>query len=98
MRSIEVPAAGGCFLAERTSEHEDIFGPDGEAVTYFDDIDGMVCETLRLIEDAPRRERLRARARQIVADGHFTYQDRLQTLMGLTDRPVSLASAHAEAP
>ena len=45
MRSIEVPAAGGCFLVERTREHEDIFGPDGEAVTYFDDIEGMVRET-----------------------------------------------------
>ncbi len=40
MRSIEVPAAGGCFLVERTGEHEEIFGPDDEAVTYFDDIDG----------------------------------------------------------
>ncbi len=84
MRSIEVPAAGGCFLVERTREHEDIFGPDGDAVTYFDDIDGMVRETRRLLEDGARRERLRARALDVIARGQFTYEDRLRTLMGQT--------------
>ena len=84
MRSIEVPAAGGCFLVERTREHEDIFGPDGDAVTYFDDIEGMVRETRRLLEDGARRERLRARALDVIARGQFTYEDRLRTLMGQT--------------
>jgi hypothetical protein len=97
MRSIEVPAAGGCFLVERTSEHEDIFGPDDEAVTYFDDIDGMVQETRRLVNDTPRRTRLRRRALEIITDGHFTYADRLQTLMGLTRGSASFAQSHVEA-
>ena len=97
MRSIEVPAAGGCFLAERTPEHEAIFGPNGEAVTYFDDIDGMVRETRRLIDDAPRCARLRRRALKIIADGNFTYQDRLLTLMGDTNVRSSVAVSHAEA-
>ena len=85
MRSIEVPAAGGCFVVERTREHEDIFGADGEAVTYFDDIDGMVRETRRLIADEPLRHRLATRAREIVERGHFTYEDRLRTLIGKTN-------------
>jgi spore maturation protein CgeB len=86
MRSIEVPAAGGCFLAERTEEHEELFGPDGDAVTYFDDIEGMVREARRLMDDAPRRARLRARVLDVIAAGHFTYEDRLRRLLaGLTD-------------
>jgi hypothetical protein len=97
MRSIEVPAAGGCFLAERTPEHEDIFGPDGEAVTYFSDIDAMVREARRLIDDASRRARLRARALEIITEGHFTYADRLQTLMGLADASPSFVQSHVEA-
>jgi spore maturation protein CgeB len=93
MRSIEVPAAGGCFLVERTREHLDIFGPDGDAVTYFDDIDGMVRETRRLIEDEPRRERLRARALDVITRGQFTYEDRLRTLIAQAGQAPCL---HAE--
>jgi hypothetical protein len=97
MRSIEVPAAGGCFLAERTAEHEGIFGPDGEAVAYFDGLDTMIREVRRLIDDAPRRARLRERALEIITHGHFTYQDRLQTLMGHSGIGASFAAAPAEA-
>jgi spore maturation protein CgeB len=61
-----------------------MFGPDGDAVTYFDDIDGMVRETRRLIDDEPRRERLRARALDVITRGKFTYEDRLRTLTGQT--------------
>jgi hypothetical protein len=99
MRSIEVPAAGGCFLVERTSEHEAMFGPDDDAVTYFDDIDGMVRATRRLIDDAPRCARLRKRALEVIAQGRFTYLDRLRTLVGDAKANVrpSVAASHAEA-
>jgi hypothetical protein len=85
MRSIEVPAAGGCFLAERTDEHLEMFGPDDEAVTYFDDVQSMVQATARLVQDEPRRRRLAARGHAIIRDGAFTYVDRLMTLAGITD-------------
>jgi spore maturation protein CgeB len=94
MRLIEVPAAGGCFLVERTQEHQEIFGPDGEAVTYFDDIDGMVRETRRLLDDEPRRERLRARALDVITRGQFTYVDRLRTLIGHTGSGLTEGSRH----
>jgi spore maturation protein CgeB len=93
MRSIEVPAAGGCFLVERTSEHEELFGPAGDAVVYFDNLDHMVAETRRLLDDAPRRARLAARAHAIVEHGHFTYRDRLLSL--LPERPPAIADAGA---
>ncbi len=86
MRSIEVPAAAGCFLAERTDEHLEIFGPDDEAVTYFDDVRGMVQAVARLVGDESRRRRLAARAHAIIRDGAFTYADRLMSLAGVSDR------------
>ena len=70
-----------------------MFGPDGDAVTYFDDIDGMVRETRRLIEDQPRRERLRARVLDVIARGKFTYEDRLRTLIGQTNPGFAEASS-----
>ena len=89
MRSIEVPAAGGCLLVERTREHEELFGADGEAVVYFDDIDGMVRATRQLVGDEPRRRRLASRAHEIVWRGGHTYADRLQRLMGHVAEPAA---------
>jgi hypothetical protein len=80
MRSIEVPAAGGCLLAERTDEHLELFGPDDDAVTYFDDVSSMVRAAKVLAGDEARRHRLAARAHRLVSEGAFTYRDRLITL------------------
>jgi glycosyltransferase involved in cell wall biosynthesis len=94
MRSIEVPAAGGCFLVERTGEHEEIFGPDNQAVAYFNDIDDMVRQLRRLLEDDSLRQRLATRAHEIIEQGHFTYEDRLLTLIGT--RAETPGPIHAE--
>ena len=82
MRSIEVPAAGGCFLVERTDEHEVLFGADGQAVRYFASEDEMVRRTRELLEDDALRERLATAARRLIESGGFTYDDRLETLAG----------------
>jgi hypothetical protein len=99
MRSIEVPAAGGCLLAERTAEHVEVFGPNDDAVAYFDDVTSMVQAVRELVPDEPRRRRLAARAHAIVRDGAFTYGDRLLTLAYLAgdadDRHAPAGSRHA---
>jgi glycosyltransferase involved in cell wall biosynthesis len=81
MRSIEVPAAGGCFLVEHTAEHEEMFGADGQAVMYFEDEAGMVRAARQLVGDAALRGRLAEAARHIIVSGRFTYRDRLLTLL-----------------
>jgi hypothetical protein len=81
MRSFEVPAMGGCFLAEDTTEHRTLFGPSGDAVLYFATPDQAASQAARLVADATLRERLARRAHTLVTGGGHTYRDRLTTLL-----------------
>jgi hypothetical protein len=81
MRSFEVPAMRGCLLAERTCDHVALFGPDREAVVYFDNENDVV-EAARWILDHPvERDRLAARACDLVRTGGHTYADRLAVML-----------------
>lgn len=82
MRTFEVPAAGGCMLAEDTDEHRALFGPDGEAVVYFRTVSEMVGAARSLLSDPGARARLAGNAHRIVTEGSFTYLDRLRTMLG----------------
>lgn len=82
MRTFEAAAGRACLLVEDTAEHRDLFGPDGECVTYFDSPDTMVTRARSLLADEPGRRRLaEAVYRRIVADGLNTYADRLRTML-----------------
>ncbi len=81
MRSFEVPAMGGCLLAEATADHRDLFGADGEAVLYFATPDEAAAAAARLVADEPLRRRLARAAHAIVTDGGHTYRDRLRALL-----------------
>jgi hypothetical protein len=81
MRTFEVPAMGGCMLAEHTAEHEEILGKDGEAVVYFRDIPEMAARLRRLLDHDEERSRLAEAARRRVVEGSHTYRDRLQTML-----------------
>ncbi len=83
MRSFEVPAMGGCLLAEDTSEHRAIFGPEGAAVLYFTTPNHAASQARRLVADPDLRQRLANRAHALVAGGGHTYRDRLAVLLGL---------------
>jgi spore maturation protein CgeB len=57
-RSLEVPFAGGLFCAERTTEHQEMYRENEEAVFWSDAAEcATVCQTL-LADDA-RREHIR---------------------------------------
>lgn len=84
MRTFEVPAMGGCMIVEKTAEHVELFGPEGQAVLYFESIPEMVEKTRWLIDHDSERERLRAAGYQLIARGHHSYEDRLSSILNLT--------------
>jgi spore maturation protein CgeB len=81
MRSYEMPAIGGCLLVEETSDHRTLFGPDGEAVIYFTQIDDLAGRARIALAMAERdRDLLRQRVRQKVVSCGNTYADRLEVI------------------
>jgi hypothetical protein len=81
MRSYEVPAMKGCVLAEDTADHRRLFGDEGVAVCYFNDVDEAMAKARRLLADAHERARLTASAHHVVTSGGHRYADRLQALL-----------------
>jgi len=81
MRSFEVPAMGGCMLAEDTPEHREIFGEDGQAVVYFHSIPHLVERARWLVARAEERRRLAGAAHALITGGRNTYADRLRTML-----------------
>jgi len=81
MRSFEIPASGGCMLAEDTEDHRVLFGEEGRAVRYFSSIPEMLEKTRWLLADAAERERLRHATHRLIVTGQHTYADRLHSMM-----------------
>ena len=79
MRSFEAAACGACLLVERTADHEAIFGPDGEAVRYFNSDAEILPKLRELLSDAPLRMRLRQAVIQR-AQGQG-YRERVLTML-----------------
>ena len=81
MRTFEVPAMGGCMLAEDTAEHRALFGEDDEAVAYFGSVDDCVSVARSLVTDRARQTRLAERALAVIAGGAHSYGHRLQAML-----------------
>lgn len=81
MRSFEVPAMGGCMLAEDTQEHREILGEEGRAAVYFQTPEHMVEKLRWLLAREDLRRRLAAEAHRLITAGANTYRDRLETML-----------------
>jgi spore maturation protein CgeB len=81
MRTFEIPAMGGCLLAERTPDHGEFFGADGECVLYVDRPDDVVDRVRWLLANPAERDRLARAAHARVTGGGHTYADRLRTMV-----------------
>jgi spore maturation protein CgeB len=81
MRSLEIPAMGGCMLAESTVEHRDLFGEEGQAVLYFQDIPELIRKARWLLDHPEERQRLRAAVHRRITSGGHTYRDRLCSML-----------------
>lgn len=81
MRSFEMSAMQVCMLVERTAEHVDFFGEEGEAVRYFSSPEDLIHQVDALLNQPEERKRLAEAAwRRITASGH-TYADRLSQML-----------------
>lgn len=81
MRTFEVPAMGGCMLAEDTEEHREILGADGECAVFFRNEREMVGKAKWLLGHPEERSRLAQAAHLRITGGQNTYADRLRTIL-----------------
>jgi spore maturation protein CgeB len=81
MRTYELAAAGACVVAERTSEHQAIYGEEGRTVLYFSDIDEMVAKVSYLLHHASERSRCSEAVHRQVTSQPNTYRDRLAQIV-----------------
>lgn len=86
MRTFEVPAMGGCMLAEDTEEHREIFGEEGKNVLYFRDDGDMIDKIRILLNDETLRLTLAKQAHHHITTGPNTYYDRLVEMLGYAER------------
>lgn len=83
MRTYEMAAIGAAMVVEDTADHRALFGPEGEAVMYFQTPAEATAKVEMLLADEPLRFRLKARAQRLVVDGGNTYRDRLRTMLDI---------------
>ena len=86
MRTFEVPAMAGCLLVERTDEHAELLGADGDAVVFFDGATQAAERAARLVADPDQVARLRNRAHARITRGQHTYADRLAVILETVQR------------
>jgi len=84
MRSYEAAAIGGCLLAEDTSDHRELLGPEGCAAQYFANPSELVAKARKLAADADARGRLAQRLRERMVARRDTYADRLSEMLKLS--------------
>lgn len=82
MRSFEVPACGTFMLAERTTEHCELFDEDKEAA-YFDSREELVDKVRYYLSHDTERERIAAAGHRRVTAYRNTYADRFEELIAL---------------
>lgn len=81
MRTFELAAIGGCLAVEDTGEQREIFGAEGECVSYFADHDSLAAVCRRLLSQPDERDRLRTAVRErVTMGGHHTYAARLRAV------------------
>src|SRR5262245_61765927 len=94
MRSFEAAAIGGCIMAEDTADHRRLFGPENQAVRYFQTVEELVQQAKILVADADARLRLSAHLRERLAASRNTYVDRLAAMLQLGSNKESPVLRH----
>lgn len=81
MRTFEIPAIGGFMIAEDTSDHRHIFGPEGECVLYFRSPTEAAQKAQWALNHPKERQAMARRGHDRVVRAPNTYTDRLQQML-----------------
>ena len=87
-RTVEIPACGGFFLAERTEEQQQLFAEGVEADSFGSD-DELIEKCRNYLADPAKARRIGAAALDRCRAGRYSYQERLSDALaeiGLTPR------------
>ena len=93
-RSVEIPAMARPMAAERTDEHDALF-EDGREYLGFSTRDELVSVVRRLVDDEPRRERLRLAGRSRCLTAGYSTVDRAREMLAVIDASASQRCAVA---
>lgn len=72
-RSVEIPAAGGVLLAERSAEHQELF-PEGQSALYFGNHQELITTARRALLDPAGRAKLARAGRQRCLELELSHQ------------------------
>ena len=95
-RSLEIPALGGLFCAERTSEHLELY-EEGREAMFWSDAAECAEQCKALLADEPRRKAIAAAGHaRALRNGHYNEQVMariLEAAIGSDTRPAQSAGA-----
>ena len=86
MRSYEMAAIGGCLLVEDTADHRTLFGAPGDAVSYFNDTDSLIRESLALL-NSPESDR-QSRRQKVCQKMTSSANDYVSRLIVIAEYPI----------
>jgi spore maturation protein CgeB len=96
-RSLEIPALGSLFCAERTEEHSSMY-VDGEEAVFWSTPEECAAVCKSLLADGPKRLRISERGRQrLVRNGHLNNQV-MQHLLEASGLASRSAGGEVQAP
>lgn len=96
MRTFEIAALGACMVAERSDEHLELLGPDGDAVRYFDSPESAAAVIHDLLDRPDERARMRQRLSHRIRSAGHTYVDRLAAMLGVVRSVPGAGGASTE--
>ena len=94
-RSFEIPAIGTCMIAERTAEHEYLYG-DMSGAALFSDESELVRRARELIEDAALREGIAQRGHARLIELGLSWQDHMCREWPMLERLLGGATLSAK--
>lgn len=79
-RSIEIPACGGFMLAERTTEHEELF-VEGVEAEFFSSDEELLRKTKYYLDNPSKRAQIASAGRARCLKSGYSYVDRMKQIL-----------------